>query len=128
MNGHIRMITLFEGRRSVFTAHALFTRFQDKASITYFQEGNRVTLFLTPDRFTMRREGMLAAEFVQGEKTQLFVLHGEEKGTVSIFTTAYAAHFAENSIRVELSYSLDFGNNLQNFQLEILLQSISEVS
>ena len=37
MNGHIRIITLTEGRRSEFTAHALFNCSQDEAMISYLQ-------------------------------------------------------------------------------------------
>ena len=76
----------------------------------------------------MRREGVMQAEFIQNEKTQLLLFLGDEQGAVSIFTNAYTAHFAEDRIRAELSYTLDFGNDLQNFQLKISLQSISEES
>ena len=128
MNAKIRIVTLTEGRRSVYTAHALVNCSAQKASVSYFQEGDRVTLHLTPAELQMRREGRLRADFIQGKKTVFEILCGGDEGPISIFTKVYTAHFAENVIRAELIYTLDFGNGLQEFHLEIFIQSISEAS
>ncbi len=116
------------GKLSRFTASGRLSERATERTLSYEQEGDRVTLTWSFDRFLMKREGgvTLTTEFSRTQETLLTLTGAKDSVFVPIRTQKYVYTQKDGEHFCLLRYTVCYPEGEQRFQLKIRIIELSE--
>ncbi|MBR7186757.1 MAG: DUF1934 family protein [Clostridia bacterium] len=117
----IRIETTVDGHTSLFSGVGSFEWAENGATICYLIDGDEALIRMEKERLTMERQGATAlfATFSEGERTEMVLALGLQRGIIPLRTNRYHVDCKERASFVNLNYDLLSEKASTNFQLKI---------
>lgn len=117
----IRIVTLSEGKRSVFSARGIYSRTAEELILSYETEGDPSTLLIAERSVTMERRGgvRLFVRFEEGVQSSLSTSLGGLSGLVPVHTRKLSVRTFPRGVKAHLEYDLIFGDGFSHFVLHV---------
>lgn len=122
---NVLIITKNGESESIFRACGLYYRNGACVYVRYRQENDLVVLNINEYGLEMKKGSCLELNFRPKESTKAVLRYDGQEGNFEVYTSAFSFAFSEQ-IRIFLDYELRFPCDIQNFSLQIFIQSISE--